>query len=209
MKLLIGAASALLLQAGAASAATVDFDFAGALDDEMVSVFQQDGLALTVSATTVGDDGAIKMGDDSAVTRNAGGLGVRNNVTGKNPEKNSFLDGASKVGNNDILLFDFGQPVTSVVLSFLERDGFDGSMFALYAPAGDSFAQAGTFDLDEGGSLALGGSSFGIAALGDADQFLVSGLTVETAEIAPVPLPAAGALMLAGLGGLFVARRRR
>ena len=52
------------------------------------------------------------------------------------------------------------------------------------------------------------GTIIGIGAFSETSAFKVRSLTVEYHEPDPIPLPAAGWLLLAGIGGLGVMKRR-
>ena len=210
MKFITGAASAIfVLQAAAASAATVTFDFTGGIGETPSAEFSAGGVDLTVSALSVDDAGEVRADSDSVVTLNAGGLGVRNRVGSADPEKNVFTDGKSPGGFNDFLLFQFSQPVASATASFTEREGFEASQFTLYTPTAGGFAaDGGPIDIDGPSTFTFVLDAFGFGAFEDTDHFLVSMLTFEVDDVAPVPLPAGGLLLLLGLGGLAVARRR-
>ncbi len=216
MSLRTGASGAVLFLAAATaatavSAATVTYDLTGGSGETASAAFAQGSLGLTVTALSFDEAGAVREGSDSLVTLNAGGLGVRNSVSSANPEKNRFVDGRSMADINDLLLFAFDRAVTSVTLGFVERPGFDASAFTLFLPTDVALAPAfdgQSFDVDGGETLAFASNAFGIGALRATDQFLVSSITVQT-EVAPIPLPAAGGLLLAGLGTLALRRRRR
>ncbi len=134
------------------------------------------------------------------------GLGINNN----NPDTNNDIDG---FGSNDILIFSFDQEVTLTQILFENFAPGDGFVFAQpgVSPNADRFSinplgfpdtdgDEGVFDLNFTGSV------FGIGAIFGGDDFLLSGLTFD---VAPVPLPAAGWMLLAGVGGLAAMRRKR
>ena len=213
MLLRSGALGAILSLAAAtaASAATVTYDLTGGSGQTALAEFSAGGVGLTVSALSVDQAGAVRSDSDSVVSLNADGLGALNRVSSADPEKNVFVDGNSPRGFNDLLVFQFSQAVASVAVSFVERAGFEASQFTLYAAAsGGGLASAGApSDVDGTTSFDFVLDSFGLAALENSDQFLVSSVSFDDGSVAPIPVPAAGLLLLGGLGGLALARRRR
>ena len=211
MLLRSGAIGAFLtLTATAASAVPVTFDFTGATDETPSAFYEMGGLGLTVTAASFDEAGSLIPADDTVVTRDAGGLGVRHSLDSADPEKNRFVDGRSHRDINDLLVFAFDQAVTSVEVAFTARQGFETSTFALFTAMDGMLAPAfdgQRFDLGSG-ALAFGGDLFGIGAFGDSDQFLVSSITLDTAPSA-IPLPATGGLLMGGVGLLALRRRRR
>lgn len=143
------------------------------------------------------------------ITQNVEGIGIDNN-NGFLGSDNGEVDGAN---GNDIFLFTFTKAVRLLSVVFEQVD--DNDSFVFYDPA--SSPNAGIADIvnplafpdtdgDEG-SFDFGGrvvSSFGIGALGSYDNFRVSQI-----EIAPVPLPASGLLLLGGIAGFAGLRRRK
>ena len=208
MLLRSGAMGALLtVMATAASAVPVTFDFMGGSGETPSASFAEGGLGLTVTSAVFDDSGALLPMNDDVVTLNAGGLGGRHALDTVHPENNVFADGRSARGFNDLLVFAFDQAVSSIEVAFTERAGFEASRFTLFTPMAGALATDGQqFDVDADGALAFGGALFGIGALGDDDQFLISSITLDVAP-SVIPVPATGALLLGGLGLLGLRRR--
>lgn len=206
--------------ATAASAGTIDFSNI-ADNGSPIGPFALDDANFTVSADTfdvvqpafiTNFDINLNNLDGAEVTVNAEGLGV-NNGGAPNPGSDD-VDGRN---NNDILLFAFDRAVELLRIDFDNVDANDDFVFFAADSAADLIGDISvTFidiaregSSDEGGfNFASGvvGSIFGIGAVQDLDNFRVEGLT---ANVSAVPVPAAGFLLLAGLGGLVLGSRRK
>ena len=186
--------------ATAAAAVPVTIDLTGGTGQ--TSAFSAGELGLTVTATSFDEAGVMRLNDDSEVSLNAAGLGALNSVTSADPEKNVFVDGRSSRDINDVLVFDFDRAVTVLDVGLTARDSALNSVAALFLPVDGMLTLVSQSALD---AVSVPGrvTRFGLGGLGDNDQFLVSSLTVEA-----VPVPAAGILMLGGLAGLGLLRRR-
>ena len=185
------AALALAASTGLASAASYRFDHSG----PSVATLERDGMSITARAADL--HGPAK------VAQTAKGLGVVGRHDSQPGQIDSFFGGES-------LRVDFAREVRLERFT-LGRFGwnlFGGDDFDLYLDD----ARAGSFDLSHGASFEIGEMvrSFTIAARWDfaEDGLSADAFTLRSVDVAPVPVPAAGALLLAGLGALGWARRR-
>lgn len=184
MKTILTATVASLLLAGTASAATVSFSGSPT----------QSGASLTFGDVTV-------TGSDTVTNTYLNGLGIVNSV----------------VDRGEWITLSFSEAVTDVMLTFmvagggsvgippglrnLDVYGLGGSLLGSVSQSG-----AGAFDI----SAIVGGSPLKYFTLtaGPTTTFRISQVSYELAP-APIPLPASGLLLLAGLGGIAAMRRRQ
>lgn len=202
---LVTAAIAVALLAAPAAAATVSFDFTGGSGRSAAThAFSEDGLDLNVGGRKcfLGACGGVP------VQHWSNGFGVDYGVL-----DNHQVDGA--LGNEAVTLA-FSRAVSITALSFSYADRSDD--VAVFRLADGAYVheasgpivrlggRLGSFTLT-GGTSATG---FAVAALDWDDAFKLRGVTVryDDPEVAPVPLPAAGWMLLAAMGGLAAARRR-
>ncbi|MEP0961136.1 MAG: VPLPA-CTERM sorting domain-containing protein [Roseobacter sp.] len=219
IKLTMKTIAAALLLGSAANAATITFETdesgfvqtpSGSTGGAATGPFQSglNGVTFTIDADTFGlRYGSLSLNGESriAITQNNEGLGVNN----FNPDGSGEIDGS---GSNDILVFQFSSAVRLTEIIFESVSNNDD--FVFYTP-GQS-PNAAQFDIlnpipfdidgDEGlFATNFTGTTFGIGAFGDNDDFRVSKLTV-----AAVPLPAGLPLLMAGLGAFgFMSRRKK
>ncbi|MEL6952299.1 MAG: VPLPA-CTERM sorting domain-containing protein [Pseudomonadota bacterium] len=184
----LGLAIGMAFGASSASAAVVDFTGSG--------TGAADGASLSCSTT-----GFLNLGGCS-VTFNSAGLGVQGGLIDTQGDE---LDG-------------FGG-TESITISFAQNMVWSNITFGLWDSGDDALLQA-----DSGPALSYGGnnpsldlpnvvsSSLTITAVDSLNGFFSNkrdDFTIASIEVAPVPLPAAGFMLLAGLGGLYAMRRRQ
>lgn len=185
MKALISAV-ALSLAAGTASAAV--YDYTGSQNPG--------GPALSCSAFGF-------LNNSCSVTYNPAGLGV-NGSPDTQPDQ---IDG-NPILSGERLTFDFGYNVTWNTLTFGNWDRNDDAQFSF----ADSLTS--TWGPNAGSSANLGNvvsqymtvTAFGVPF---ADRLGNDSFSVASIEVSSVPVPAAGLMLLMGLGGIAGMRRRR
>lgn len=192
------AAAALAVAAPlAASAATVDFDLTRGGDVTANSgtsvVAESGGISLTIT----GGAPNSATGDVNAWSTGIGMLTDAGRHT---------IDGRF----SEFLVLSFSEAVDLTSLSFSYADAGDNwSVISGMTPldagtmSGDGSASSVHTASVNGGVLA---TQYLIGTNGSASDWKAFGLSVE---LAPVPLPASGLLLLAGLGGVAAVRRRR
>lgn len=188
---IILAALVLAGSAATASAATYSFEEKG-LD---VASVERDRMTITARASDV--EGA------ALISQTAHGLGVVGHNDWQPGEIDSFF-------GDEGLRIDFAREVK------LER--FTLGRFGWNILGGDDFdlyiddARVGSYGLEHGDTFEIGSvvRSFAIAARWALhnDGLSADAFTLRSIEVAAVPVPAAGGLLLAGLGALGWARRR-
>ena len=185
-------AAALLIPFAGAEAAT--FDFSGPAGTAPSYSYNVDGIGLTVTAQSYLVQAPL------AVTRASGGHGVNAGRFDSNE-----LDG---FGVNEVLIFTFDQEVTLGDVAFSSVGLFD--TFSFFAGANTPWdfsgaALASNFDLS-----GYTGTVFGIGTINPLSSFRIASLEATAKDVtAPVPLPAAGFVLLGGVAALAGLRRRK
>ena len=206
MYLKYGLAVAFALVAGAASAATYNFDYTGS---------EQNASGPTLSCDALG----ILNYAGCTVTYNAAGLGV----DGKPdlPSQVGSIDGFV-LGSSERLTFTFATDMiwNSITLGGWDANDdlrltYDGGT-TTYGPGGDStIALLGVtskfLTVTAYGEPFVDGDLFCLLGCRNPDRYydIFTVASINVSDVAAVPLPAAGLLLVGAIGGLAAFRRRK
>jgi hypothetical protein len=182
-----------MMFAGSGAMAATTFDLTGAPPSQGTSfIFNQDSIQMTATGFT---DTVLFGLTQTNVTQDETGLGVTRFF-----DTDADLDGQV----DEFLVFTFDQTVSLFTILFDDVDPDDD--WDLFVDTGSGFAQVANESTDNPFTFTVGtnGNRVAIGADGGNDSFRVREITV-----AAIPLPAAGWLMLAGLGGIAALRRRK
>ena len=209
MKLLSLVAGAAILAASAATASTVSYHFGSGSQSYnqmyMNSIEQTvDGTKLTVSGIRC-DDG---YGPNHSSCGATGGLREWSNGIGIQKLGSQDWHTVDGYYSNEFVKLTFDKMMTLMSTAF-SYFGSDDS-FWLYTWNGSGWDYEGNFG-DGSSSYTFDGSytstMFLVGARGDHDSWKFKGASFD--HVTPVPLPAAGFLLLGGLGGLAALKRRK
>ena len=216
---ILTAAAMVALWSGAASAASVYFNTYQSWNSGENSYTGSDGTTVSLNGVTHSNGNIYQAGDSSVYTASwsgsNGGAGACSHLSWYGCAENHTVDG---YGPDEGLLVHFNENVqiTSLVFSYVDYNdevsiySYDNEPFPLTldtpANSATSFIGSDQIELDPYDFSHMVGQYFLVGASDYNDDWKLKGIHYE---IAPVPLPAAGFMLLAGLGGLAVMRRRQ
>lgn len=222
-------AAVAAMAGGAASAASYTFDFTDSkystADDKpdnnssiTISSVEDKDVTVTLSASYFKlSSRQLNPYGEADVDFNSYGIISQNDHESGSPDH-----AIDSWGKDEAIIFDFGM---DVILADVDLSWHYGATYNKYGhkigyatPHWDLFigeAFEGRYSGDEGVDVA--GSSF---AIGTSTKFFSDGsyrqsaikirsITIEKLPVSEVPLPAAGWMLVAGLGGLVAAKRRK
>jgi hypothetical protein len=210
---------------GAASAATISFNINKSWSTSG-HTYGNGSESVHVEAWLYGDDklptvyGNPELASWSGID---GGLGIWSSSSKKCSESHQ-IDGC---GANEMAVLDFGASIVKLTqITFAKGYSSAKEMFDLFAFGNGTGSSATLNKLDlvitdklsncpasgctvDVSGFGFVGSIFGIGAYRDASAFKVKGVSFDIVPPVPeVPLPAAGWMLVAGLGGLAALRRK-
>lgn len=222
---LSAAALATVISVGASHAATFTFSNAPAVQGPSLTQ-SQGGLTLTITGFDYTPNGtlgsALSLGNQNDVSIDNQGLGV---CDGLSPVGGPYVscgqplvDAIANNGGPEVAVFSFSRAVNILSVVFNQNDNgddidiFGGSPLALILRDTTSLGGGPNDDDIDVSALLKGVTSFAVGVYDqgsngrNGDQVRIASIEYE---LAAVPLPAAGWLMIAGIGGLAALRRKR
>lgn len=202
-----GFAAATMIS-GAVNAATISetFTFTGAANGNYSSIDVMGSQGNTVTITAGNFDNypsGVESGANDYVARgNTWGLGA---YTDGDFSQRWFKNHRVNGNGNEALIFDFDFLVSAIGATF-------GSFYGKFDIYGSTSGNNLNNDLASSVDLSsenVNGNRFIIGSYYNTHQFKLESLTVSYETPSAVPLPAAGWMLFAGLGGLAAMKRRR
>ena len=214
----VGAALVLGASAALAAPVTLVFTFSGTDLQGPVLNYTSGGVNLAVTGHLYTAPDTINA-NVQVNQQQVNGLGVCGTLLATDTTGNCAspqLDGGSRrsTTNNELLKFTFSQIVSLLSVEFNQNDTNDRLDFFVGEPLdyiSSANAPAPSTKVLSLANLFSSLSVFGIGLQDHSDEVRIAKLTVsyDAPVLPPVPVPAAGLLLLGALGGLAALRRRR
>lgn len=200
MKKFLMIASAAMFTTVGAQAATVDVTGGHGGDATVsggIATFDVDGISGAIQAYSTSNVAGYPR-----ITTSGHGLGVLNG-----PRDTAYYSSGTAVDGYNAsdwltVTFDTAVRFVSATLGMFNLGRYDWDV-AAYSVDGGAYVRTNNATYSFGDVIA---SSFSVRAFGFNDDFTLRSFTVEAA---PVPLPATALLLLGGLAGFGVLRRRK
>lgn len=208
--MILGAALGAAMIATTAGAATTSLNFveyANTVGEHGVTsgtIINFGGLDVTFSAKKAGGTGdAYPYFDESIALEDGAGLGVCKHLDA-DKECTPNSDDNVTTGESVTIAFDTAQKLRKMFFNAEGHMKIADDLTLLFGINGDPLARWTFGALSAAKFTGVTSATFAFDSGRKGDQFYVGGATVS-----PVPLPAAGFMLLTALGGLAAARRRK
>jgi hypothetical protein len=216
--LAVVAAGGIVAMASQASAVTTTFDFTNLGNDlewPGALEFTQDGITVTVDAKSYEDPGAVGSALVENSTSPFTGIGI---ASGFGLYVTYLFDNDVRIDGwvNELVSFAFNKNVVVNSITFGSVE--NGSAFDLFVSDAGVLEFASSGDVISPTALGFTSDLFGVGASYDrclrsvlfvCKDIEQAAFKITSLTVSEVPLPAAGWMLIAGVGGIAAMKRRR